>query len=349
MTDFLHANSLWNRDAGAFQSIVHEPFPDFLHRELEARYQSVFCTLARILGTQAADEVATYIAGEGRQPSTIVVFRRSKGLITVLNEYFAMSASELEQMARHLFSALPGVRVISLPSVEAGKEPMSLTAQRFNSSEDIVVSLPTTPEEYLVSLGSNTRAAIRRSEKMMEQRYPELEFAVYDRNSGGRDLIDRLVELSRRRITNKRQVPSHNDRSTGELLRMVEAYGVVLVARMKGQVCGGVICTQVGTHTYMHVVTHDSAFDDMRLGMLCCYKSICDAIRRGAREYHLLSGKYDYKFRFLGHQRDYEKIVIYRSLLGVLPNLPTYIHTLVRGKGRLGKQRLTAWRRKWKT
>ncbi|NNG21851.1 GNAT family N-acetyltransferase [Telluria aromaticivorans] len=349
MNDFSSVDGFRSRDAGAFQSIVHEPFPDFLHRELEARYESVFCTLARILGPQAADGLATYVAGEGAEPATIVVFRRTKGLITVLNEYFAMSAGELEQMARHLFSALPGVRAISLPSVEAGEGPMSYTTQRFNSSEDIVVSLPTSPEEYLVALGSNTRAAIRRSEKIMEQRYPEIEFAVYERDSGGRELIDRLVELSRQRITNKRQVPSHNDRSVAELVRMVEAYGVVLVASMRGQICGGVICTQVGTHSYMHVVTHESSFDDMRLGMLCCYKSICDAIRRGAREYHLLSGKYDYKFRFLGHQRDYEKIVIYRSLLGVLPNLPTYIQTLVHGKGRWGKQRLTAWRRKWKT
>lgn len=349
MNDFSNANGLRHRDAGAFQSIVHEPFPDFLHRELEARYESVFCTLARVLGAQAADGVATYIARKGAEPATIVVFRRTKGLITVLNEYFAMSADELEMMARHLFSALPGVRAISLPSLEAGQGPMSYTTQRFNSSEDIVVSLPATPEEYLAALGTNTRATTRRSEKVMAQRYPEMEFAVYERNSGGREVVDRLVELSRRRITNKRQVPSHNDRSIAQLVRMVEAYGVVLVARMRGQICGGVICTQVGTHSYMHIVTHESSFDDMRLGMLCCYKSICDAIRRGAREYHLLSGKYDYKFRFLGQQRDYEKVVIYRSLLGVLPNLHTYIQTLVHGKGRWSKQRLTAWRRKWKT
>ena len=349
MNDFLNATGLRNRDPGVFHSIVHEPFPDRLHRELEARYESVFCTLARILGTQAAADVATYIAGKGKEPATIIVFRRTKDLVTVLNEYFAMSACELQQMALHLFSAMPEVRVISLPSVAAGKEPLSFTTQRFNSSEDIVVSLPATPEAYFAALGSNTRAAIRRSEKMMEQRYPDMEFTVYDRNSGGRELIDRLVDLSRQRITSKRQVPSHNDRSITELVRMVEAYGVVLVARMRGEICGGVICTQVGTHSYMHVVTHESAFDDMRLGMLCCYKSICEAIRRGAHEYHLLSGKYDYKFRFLGHQRDYEKIVIYRSFLGVLPNLSTYLETLVRGKGRLGKQRLAAWRRKWKT
>ena len=53
----------------------------------------------------------------------------------------------------------------------------------------------------------------------------------------------------------------------------------------------------------MHVIAHDPGFDQARLGLLCCYLSICESIRRGMREYHLLSGRYDYKRRLRGQQR----------------------------------------------
>lgn len=334
---------------GPGQVILQQPFPKFLDWKLEQRYENVFCTAVRIAESQSSEQIAAYVAGDETTSGTIVLYRQARETVTVMNEYFAISVSELGQMAAYIFKTIPRVQVISFPSVASDDTPISFTNQRFNSSEDIVVVLPATSEDYCRILGRNTRATIRRSEKSMTERYPGMQFTVHDRNDGGANVVDILVELSRQRITSKNERPSHTQSTVSELRRMVDAYGVLLVARMDEKICGGVICTSVGRHFYMHVVAHDPAFNDIRLGMLCCYRSICEAIRRGAAEYHLLSGKYDYKFRFLGQQRDFEKIVIYRSLAVVLPNISTYVRTLVRGRGRSTKQQLIRWRHKWKT
>ena len=330
------------------QIVIHSPFPEYLSRELEKRYQNVFCTLTRVPEDLLEGEVSAYIAFNGAEPVTIILYQRKARRITVFNEYLALPSEEVERMARHLFAEHRTADVISLSSVVPDNGRGSFPAQRCNASEDIVISLPGCVESYFSALGPNTRAAVRKSQKAVAARRPAIAFTFYEKGDVGLERIAQMIELSCRRLTSKQQVPRHDDRSVGLLRKMVDSYGITLVAEMEGQVVGGVICTQVGSHFYMHVVTHDGRFDELRLGMLCCYLSIAEAIRRGAREYHLLSGKYDYKFRFLGVQRDYDRIVIYRSLGRLLSNISLFTAIEIRRSGRCAKQQLISWRKKWK-
>lgn len=329
------------------QFSIPSPFPEYLVRELEKRYENVFCTVARLSDASVKGEAAAYIAFGSEEPSTIVLYRRKGRVLTVLNEYACLTCRELERMACHLFNEHPDVDVISLGSVAWEDKRLSFPAQCFNSTEDIVIFLPETIERYLSALGPNTRAAVRKSQKSIVASKPAIDFAFYDKGDVGTERIEQLIELSRLRITSKNQAPRHSEASIAQLWKMVESYGVTLVAQIEGKVVGGVICTHLGSRVYMHVITHDSMFDGVRLGLLCCYLSICECIRRGAREYHLLSGTYDYKYRLLGVQRDYDRIIIYRSLGRVLSNISLFLHTSIRGHGRKTKQRLVIWRKKW--
>jgi len=327
--------------------ILPTPFPAYLGGMLETATQNVFCTLASLAEAPVPDDRAAYLAYTDARLSTIVVYRRDKRRITVLGELVDITTGQLERMVRDLLESHPGVSVVCLPSVMARGAPLSLPSQRVNATEDMVISLPATPEAYLASLGPNTRAAIRRAQRLVAAQHPDLVFDACDKGRTGAQRIGQLVELSRLRIEGKTQVSAHSADSVARLTRMIDAYGCTLLASAGGQVCAGVACTRVGAHVYMHVIAHRQDFDAVRLGMLCCYLSICDAIRRGAREYHLLSGRYDYKRRLLGQQRDFERIVVYRSLTGLAANLDLYTRVFLRAKGRLAKQRYLTWRKKW--
>jgi hypothetical protein len=50
----------------------------------------------------------------------------------------------------------------------------------------------------------------------------------------------------------------------------------------------------------MHVIAHEPAFNDYSSGILCYYHTICEGIVRGGKRFHLLSGRYEYKYRLLG-------------------------------------------------
>ncbi|MGF6272818.1 CelD/BcsL family acetyltransferase involved in cellulose biosynthesis [Massilia sp. UYP11] len=327
--------------------LVGRPFPPSLGALLEQCYENVFCTEARCAALPADAEVACYVAQRDGIPVMGVLYRREGRAITVLSEQFAIDGGALEQMVRCLFSRHQGVHLIHFPAVQAPRRRMPFPCQRYGATEDLVISLQGTPETYLASLGPNTRVAIRRAQRMLARQAPDLAFSFH-----GPDTIDpadvaALVELNCLRLRHKGQSPSHTADSLATLESMLGAYGCMLLARSGGRIRAGVACTHVGRHAYMHVIAHDPEFDQARLGLLCCFMSICESIRRGMREYHLLSGRYDYKRRLLGQLRDFDRIVVYRSLASVVASLPTYARTLVRGRGRQARQRMSSWRRSW--
>lgn len=329
--------------------LVGRPFPPSLRALLERCHENVFCTEARCAALPADAGVACHVALRDGVPVSGVLYRREGRAITVLSELFAIEGGALEQMVRLLFARHQGVHLIHFPAVDSPLRPLPFPCQRYGATEDLVIPLLDTPEAYLASLGPNTRAAIRRAQRMVAQQAPDLAFSFHGPGAIDRADVAALVDLNRLRLAHKRQSPSHTADSLAMLESMLGAYGCVLFARSGGRLRAGVACTHVGRHAYMHVIAHDPDFDRARLGLLCCFMSICESIRRGMREYHLLSGRYDYKRRLLGQQRDYDRIVVYRSLAALVASLPTYVRTLVRGRGRQAKQRISSWRRSWKS
>ena len=329
--------------------LVTRPFPPSLRALLEDCHENVFCTVARCAALPADAEVACYVALRGGVPATGVLYRREGGAITVLSELFAIGGEALEHMVRWLLARYEGVHLIYFPAVAAPPWRLPFPCQRYGATEDLVISLQGTPETYLASLGPNTRAAIRRAQKTVARQAPDMVFSFHGPGTIDRADVAALVELNCLRLAHKGQAPSHTADSLAMLESMLSTYGCMLLARSGGHVRAGVACTHVGGHAYMHVIAHDPGFDQARLGLLCCYMSICESIRRGMREYHLLSGRYDYKRRLLGQQRDFDRIVVYRSLASVMASLPTWARTLVRGRGRQAQQRISASRRSGKS
>lgn len=328
--------------------IDRAPFSTEVEQALERLFANVFCSAARVVDEQSSDQVHAYVVAVDDAIRLVILFAKRGHAVTVLNETFALSHADLAAFAQDIFRCYEQLDLISLPSVSVGAVNLSHPLQRFNATEDIVAQLPDTVEHYWTMLSKNTRESIHRYRKRISQQLPELKFDIYERDAVGRDQLLAIIDLSRARIESKREAPSHTEESIAQLTRMIAKYGVTLLATLNGKVCAGVICTRIGKNFYMHVIAHDPALDAFRLGKVCCYLSICDAIERGGKEYHMLSGRYDYKFRFLGQQREYDRITVYRSHLSVFLNLPRYLLNGLRGEGRKLKKTIKNWRRKWK-
>jgi hypothetical protein len=318
--------------------IYDSPLPSFIDSELERLHGNVFASLARLRSQGPLQRVSAYVVRRGGRVTTLLLFRRDGGTVHVLNEAIALGQAEIEDFSWTVFDSYGAVGAIAFPALDCRIARLPYPYQQFNSREDIVLELPATAEVYFAALGKNMRASLKRYQKKIAADFPGFGYAVHQ----GRDVSERqlaeIVALSCARIASKNQAPTHTDDKTAQLIRLVQACGVVLVATIDGRVCAGVICTQFGGNFFMHVVAHDPAYDDYRLGKLCCYFSICDAIARGAKEYHFLWGRQEYKYRLLGVQRDLDRVVVYRSRLSVLLHCGRFLHTAWRGYGRRAKQ-----------
>jgi hypothetical protein len=318
-------------------AIYEAPLPAFVEAELERLYKSVFASMVRVRSMGLFEQVSAFVARRGGEVSCVLLFRRDGGVVHVLNEAVALHAADIECFARTLFANYPAVRLVSFPALRARIGTLPFPYQQFDCLEDIVLELPHTADAYFAALGKNMRSSLKRYQKKIAADFPGFRYAFYEKGDIGEQDLAAVVGLSSARIASKNQLSTHTGEKTRQLMRLVKECGVVLVATIDGRVCAGVICTQFGGNFFMHVVAHDPAYDEYRIGKVCCYLSICDAIARGAAEYHFLWGRYEYKYRLLGEQRDYDRLVIYRSRLALLRNLKLFLRTAWRGYGRRAK------------
>jgi hypothetical protein len=314
-----------------------------LQSEVDCVCSNPFCSTVRLPNVEGTSLVLEWLAYKDNILEAAILFSCRKNRVIVLSELLNFNVEVIGEFAKYIFANYVRINLVMLPSVREGGFAFRFPYQRYNSTEDIVITLPRTLDEYLGRLGSSTRSNLRRYQKRVAHSSPEMKFEFYRGRDATDQIISSLIHLSTVRVKGKNQIPSHTEDSVAELKRMVASYGVVLVATVNGRICGGVICTAVGNSFFMHVLAHDPCHDHLRLGFLCCYLSICDAIRRGARGYHLLSGKYDYKFRLNGRQVDFDKIVIYRSKVYAVVNWVYYLACIFFGRGRELKKVLRQW------
>jgi hypothetical protein len=330
--------------------IYESPLPAFIEQELARLYKNVFSSVVRIRSQGLEEQVRAFVARRGEEVTCVLLFRRQGRTVHVLNEALALRAHDVARFASMVFETYKSVRLIGFPAVRTTITRIAFPYQQFDCLEDIVLDLPATPDAYFSALGKNMRASLKRYQKKMVADFPGFRYAIFEAKDVSEQDLFAIVGLSSARIASKSQLPTHTNEKTRQLIRLVKECGLVLVATIDGRVCAGVICTRFGGNVFMHVVAHDPAYDEYRLGKLCCYLSICDAIARGASQYHFLWGRYEYKYRLLGQQRDYDRLVIYRSRLALLLSLKVFLQAAWRGYGRRAKWWLLDERqkdRKW--
>jgi hypothetical protein len=292
--------------------------PAFVEHELERLYQNIMTTVARFDIFNAAPAASTYVERADGRITTVFLFRREQRCVNVYNEQVTLDPDAVGRFARAVFARYPAVRRISFYAIATDTGAIGYPLQAHECLEDIILPLPATADAYQDALGKNTRAAIRRYYSKLRRDFPSFRFDVKAGAAVDEQQIRQVIVFNRARMNAKNQVSYHTERGTEQLMRLVRKYGLVGVATIESQVCAGIICFLIGNSCQMAVVAHDPTYDDYRLGKLCCYLSICDAIERGASEYHFGWGRFDYKFKMRGQLKPLYRVAVYRSRLSIV-------------------------------
>jgi hypothetical protein len=295
--------------------------PSFVEAELDRLYGNVFSSMAhfRVYGGLPAD-TCTYVARSNERIVALLLFRHENGRVQVLNEGMRLDDDEIERFARYVFGKYPAAGVISFHAVDIAADKLSFPRQRHICTEDIVLAAPDSPQDYLASLGKSTRNYVQRYEKKLRRDFPSFTFRIAEKDEIDEQDIRDIARMNRVRMAAKDKVSSNDDEETERIIALARTCGLVGVASIDGRVCAGVIHYRIGANYFMPVIAHDPAYNDYRLGTICCYLSICACLERGCSEYHFMWGQYEYKYRLGGVQRDLAHLAIYRSPLHLLRN-----------------------------
>jgi hypothetical protein len=298
---------------GVFITYYENAVPLAIERELDRLYENVFSSLAhfRAYGGLTAD-TCTYIARDGDETVAIFLFRRLHDTVLVLNEGMQVDDKAANDFARYVFSTWPDIRVIAFQAIRAGIGRLDYPFQRYECTAQVTMPLPSSEAAYLDDLGKNMRRNIRRYLKRLVQDHPSFRFDVYGPDEVRDEHLRTIFQLSRTRINgmNRQFALDEEEEKVFDLCRLS---GMVGVATIDGQVCGGMIGFRTGDTYFAKVLGHDADYRDYSLGILCCYLMIAQCIERGCREFNFMWNEYPYKAALGGKRLSLARLVIYRS------------------------------------
>jgi hypothetical protein len=308
---------------------------------MEALHPHVFSSMAQFRVYGSIDSTThTYIAQDGDKTSAILLFRRRDNKVEVINEQISMSVEEINRFCSHVFDTWPEVDLVKFHAIRTGRKPLAFPCQQFYRTEDIVLRLPRTADDYLANLGKATRKNFKYHGNRLKRNFPTLGYQVHIDDAIVDQHVRDIIALNLARMTAKNKASDIDAAETERLIRLVKQSGLVTVMMLDGRVVAGTVCSRVGANYFMHINAHDPAYDDARLGKLCCYMTICDCIERGGKEFHFMWGRFEYKYLLLGVQQDYDELVVYRSHVRMLRNAGTAMRTAYNGYSREWKFRM---------
>lgn len=299
--------------SGVTISCYENDVPPFIEAEMARLYGSLYSSLAQFRIYDNGHDTSTYIVRDSGVIITIFLFQQNGDRLRVLNEVCELDEKDINRFAHYVFATLPGVGVISFKGIVGDVARLDFPFQCYNFLEDIVITLPESEDAYFSMLGNSMRRHVRRYTKKLDDAIPSWQFKVAEKDEIDDAAIRAVIDLNHARMAGKNKVSAIDSRETARLERLAKECGLVGVIVIDGKICAGTLCFRIGSNYFLNVIAHDPKYDEYWLGTMCCYLMTRECIARGGKEFHLLWGRYNYKFMLLGVQRDLNNLVIYRS------------------------------------
>jgi hypothetical protein len=322
-----------NPEAVIIFSYANE-IPSFVEAEMERLYGSLYSSLPQLKIDRNIDNVNTYVVRKGCELVTVFLFRLEKQRVEVLNEVINIDEEDISRFLNYVFATFKSAQVVIFRAIQTNFPGVPFLYQRFNYLEDIVVTLPDSAEDYMASLGKNTRRNIRRHLKALAQDFPSFSFHIAENDDFDEQYARKLAEFNKGRMAAKKKVSAIDEEATLRTIKLAKRYGLAGIVTIDNQVCAGAISYRVGENYFLEVLAHDPKYDAYSLGTLCCVLTICECIERGGKEFHFLWGRYEYKYTLLGVQRNLDYLALYRSRLHFFLNANTALRVVARDKMR---------------
>ncbi|GAB3555075.1 hypothetical protein GCM10027343_43700 [Noviherbaspirillum agri] len=289
--------------------------PVFAYREIERLHGHLYCLPSYLDMSGQLVGASTYVVRQGGIPVTVLLYRRVGGEVHVLSEFVSLGAEDIRRFAAHMFSSYKSVKVVSFARVRTDVQRLPYPWHAVNYTEDMIVELPGSVKEYDARVGKNMRRNIKRYTNALQRDFPSYSYRVCVGSEVSEQDIRDIIRLSCIRMESKNIVPRFNEAETQWIVKLARESGLVGIATIDGKVCAGAIGFRIGENYFMHVIAHDPKYNYYSLGIVCYYHTICEGIARGAKRFHLLQGRYGYKYRLLAERHDILHIDVYRSTL----------------------------------
>lgn len=300
-------------------SEIHEQsVPDFASRALDRLHGSLYASLSYLQLCEPGQPVPhTWVGYRNGEIVGVLLFRVQGRSVRVLSEVIALDPLQIDAFSAVVFQHFSMVRRIVFHAITLQPLPCSWPNQYFAYSENYVLTLPMSNDAYMAALGKSTRQSVRGYRNRLQRDFPDFRWTSYTFDALNaeqqRHLVLTLQHFKRESMKGRGKSAAIDPVETERLLAMAAQCGLFGVGLAEGRVCAGALSCRIGDTYVMLLSASDPAMSKYRLGLLTCLWSVGDCIAQGARQCHLLWGRYAYKQQLLAVPQALHAMVVYPS------------------------------------
>lgn len=169
----------------------------------------------------------------------------------------------------------------------------------FSKSDDYILNLPLTLDDYYLELGYHTRKNLRNRNVRLLRDYPTVNFVTKFGVEIEENIIDKIIQLNWDRMKQKGIIPRINNAYKNNIYKYSQHYGSVTYLEIDKLIVAGCISTKLNKGIFLHVIAYDNNFSKYNVGELCVFHLIQTSIEKGISIVHFLWGESELKKRFL--------------------------------------------------
>lgn len=185
-------------------------------------------------------------------------------------------------------------------------------------SEDMIVDLPDTYDDYIKSLGPNARRHARhRGEKIWNQFSGRIKKEITQNKEIDFKAVEKILELNKVRMQKKGTPYLSNIERNKQWHQLARKCGLLVTIKIDNQIVAGTLtyAYKENNQAYMVLIGNDIAYDQSHLGSVCDLETIKELIELKIKNLHLLWGDSFYKHDFGAKRNDLFEICLPKNTI----------------------------------
>ncbi len=278
---------------------------------LMEKYNSYITTCRYIEIHYPTHDIHYMLVYEDENLVDLLVFGHKKNLAVCFNALVSLDSVVLAECLKKVFETYPIIQQIKIDAsyTEYQLEKSILVYK----SDDQILSLPTTVEEYLSELGSKTRKHLKARKANLEKEFSLVNFVTKNSDEIEESVIEKIVQFSRDRVTQKGRNFGIDKTYTENLYKYSRHYGCVVYLELDGVMVAGCISTIINKEIFVHVIAYDDKFSKYNVGEVCMFDLIQTSINNKLVKFHFLWGFNELKRRLQAKQHLLFSYTVYRN------------------------------------
>ena len=275
------------------------------------RYNSFITTCRYIEIYNPGDSINYMLVYMDNTLIELLIFGNRGNTSTCFNSLVDIDQDILKECTKNIFIEYPTIQKIKI----LGSYRIYDLHRSFliSKSNDHILNLPLTLDNYYSELGSNTRKHIKNYKVRLLKDYPQVKFVTKYRVEIEDSIIDKIIELNIDRMKYKGIVPGKDKNDAKDFYKYSQHYGCVSYIEIDGNIVAGTISTILKKRIFLQVIAHDNNFSRYNIGQLCIFNLIQTSIEKKLSTFHFLWGENEYKERLLAKPKLLYSYLIYRD------------------------------------